>query len=169
MAQNKEVTKDCIFTALVLLMEQKEFKYITVTDISRKSGISRMTYYRTYSSKEDILVQHFRKIAQSMVEQAEGHADDALYIYYSYFLEHKKMTELLKQAELMDLVIESFSSLTDFLHRAIHPENQKKTGNNYAARYEAGGLFSILTHWLENDAPEDPEEMAKITLKIMKK
>ncbi|MCD7743711.1 MAG: TetR/AcrR family transcriptional regulator [Lachnospiraceae bacterium] len=169
MAQNKEVTKDCIFTALVLLMEQKEYKYITVTDISRKSGISRMTYYRTYSSKEDILVQHFRKIAQSMVDQADGQADEALYSFYSYFLEHKKMTELLKQAELMNLVIDSFSSLTDFLHRTIHPENLKRDTNNYAAHFEAGGLFSILTYWLASEVLESPEEMAKITLEIMKK
>ena len=56
------LVKECIFTALILLMEQQDYDKITITDITKKAGVSRMTYYRLYSSKEDILLQQFSKI-----------------------------------------------------------------------------------------------------------
>ncbi|MCD8336549.1 MAG: TetR/AcrR family transcriptional regulator [Lachnospiraceae bacterium] len=169
MGQDKESTKDCIFTALTLLMEQKEYKYITVTDIARKSGISRMTYYRTYSSKEDILVQHFRKVAQQIVSDSQGNEEQALFLFFTWFQEHSKLTELLEQAHLMNLLIDCFSVFTDFLYGAIHSGENKQPEAEYAVRFEAGGLFSLLTHSLAEGAKESPEEMAQITLKIMRK
>ncbi|MCC8102288.1 MAG: TetR family transcriptional regulator C-terminal domain-containing protein [Clostridiales bacterium] len=169
MAQDKETTKGCIFTALTLLMEQKEYKYITVTDIARKSGVSRITYYRTYSSKEDILVQHFQKVAQQMVAEAQGNEETALCIFFKWFQEHRKLTELLEQAHLLNLLVACFSVFTDFLYEAIHSEEEVQPDARYAARFEAGGLFSLLMHALAEGAEESPEEMAQITLKIMKK
>jgi len=169
MAQDKEKTKDCIFTALTSLMEQKEYQYITVTDIARKSGISRMTYYRTYSSKEDILLQHFRKVAQQIVSDAQGDEERALSLFFSWFQEHRKLTELLEQAHLMGLLIDCFSVFTDFLYNAIHTEEKTQPITEYATRFEAGGLFSLLTHSLTEGDLESPEEMAQITLKIMRK
>ncbi|MCC8066248.1 MAG: TetR/AcrR family transcriptional regulator [Clostridiales bacterium] len=167
MSREKETTKDCIFTALILLMEQKEYKYITVTDIARKSGVSRMTYYRTYSSKEDILVQHFKKSAQSIVTEANGQADQALYGFFTYFLKNQKMTTLLEQADLMKILIDCFSVLTDFLYDSLHTVSSQSQKSHYAARFEVGGLFSVLTQWIENGAEESPEEMAAITLEII--
>ncbi len=193
MAQNKEATKDCIFTALILLMEQKEYKYITVTDIARKAGVSRMTYYRTYSSKEDILVQHFQKSARAMIPDAlhgipaesgqdagadtgagnlsksasEDNARRALCIFFAWFQKNRGLTKLLDDAGLMGLLIECFSVFTEYLFRMLHAQNPEKTKQNYAENFAIGGLFSVLTHHLENGASESPEEMAEITLKIM--
>jgi len=169
MAQDKEATKDCIFSALIALMEQKEYKYITVTDIARKSGVSRMTYYRTYSSKEDILVQHFRKIAKQMVTRAEGDVSQALAGFYTYFQKYDNLTAIFAQSDLMHLVVESFSEFTDFLYDGLHPDSAKTAETGYATCYETGGLFSILTGWLAGGAKESPAEMSDITLRIMKK
>ncbi|MCD7833209.1 MAG: TetR/AcrR family transcriptional regulator [Lachnospiraceae bacterium] len=169
MSQDKETTKDSIFTALTQLMEQKEYKYITVTDIARKSGVSRMTYYRTYSSKEDILVQHFQKVAQKMVSDAQDSAERALCLFFTWFQKHRNLIELLEQAHLMKLLIDCFSVFTDFLYHTIHSEEDAQPESEYAVRFEAGGLFALLTHSLTERAEETPEEMARITLKIMRK
>ena len=39
------MTKECIFTALLILMEKKPYEEITITDIAKKAGVSRMSYY----------------------------------------------------------------------------------------------------------------------------
>lgn len=168
MAQDKEATKDCIFAALIGLMEQKEYKYITVTDIARKSGVSRMTYYRTYTSKEDILVQHFKKISQQMVTEAKEDISQALCSFFTYFQKYDKLTEVLTQVDLMSLVVDCFSGFTEFLYSAIHPDSLKNAQARYAIGYESGGLFSILIGWLSGNAVESPQEMSEIALSIMK-
>ncbi len=48
------LVRKCIFTSLMQLMEKKDFQQITVTEITGRAGVSRMAYYRNYTSKEDI-------------------------------------------------------------------------------------------------------------------
>ncbi|MCC8045142.1 MAG: TetR/AcrR family transcriptional regulator [Clostridiales bacterium] len=167
MAQDKEAKKDCIFKALTGLMEQKDYKYITITDITRKAGVSRMTYYRTYSSKEDILVQHFRKISQQLLMEAKENLEQALCSFFTYFQKNEMLTKILSQADLMSLVVKCFSSFTDYIYIELHPGSLNTMWNRYAACYESGGLFSILIGWISEGAVESPQEMCKIVLNIM--
>ena len=51
---------DCIYEALIQLMEKKDYKDITITDITRKAGVSRMAYYRNYADKDEILLRHLK-------------------------------------------------------------------------------------------------------------
>ena len=74
-SHDSSLVKDCIFTALMLLMEQKDFDDITITEIAKKAGVSRMTYYRTYSSKEDILIQYFNQMAEKLSDTIKEQPD----------------------------------------------------------------------------------------------
>ncbi len=51
---------DYMYQALVELMDKTPYDQITVTDITKKAGVSRMTFYRSYRSKDDILLDHFK-------------------------------------------------------------------------------------------------------------
>jgi len=42
--------------ALLLLMEEKDYDKIKITDIINKAGVSRSAFYRNYYWKKDILV-----------------------------------------------------------------------------------------------------------------
>ena len=48
------LARKCIATALSQLLKEKSFSSITVSELTKKAGVSSMTYYRNYSSKEDI-------------------------------------------------------------------------------------------------------------------
>jgi len=50
-AESNALTKESIETALLALMKEKNFSSITITDIAKKAGVSRLAYYRNYSSK----------------------------------------------------------------------------------------------------------------------
>lgn len=62
------LVKNYISTALLLLMEQNDYQSITVTDIAKKPEF-HADYYRTYSSKEDILIQYFNNIANDFISE----------------------------------------------------------------------------------------------------
>ena len=47
--------KQYIAEALLQLMEKKDLKEIHIKDLVAKAGVSRMSYYRYFSSKEEIL------------------------------------------------------------------------------------------------------------------
>ena len=63
-AASHQLTKECIHTALIYLMNEQPFEKITVTSIIKRSGVSRAAFYRNYTSKEEVL----REIGQNIYE-----------------------------------------------------------------------------------------------------
>ena len=53
--------KECLFTALLILMQSKNFHEITVTELTKKAGVSRMAFYRNYETIEDIIIEINKK------------------------------------------------------------------------------------------------------------
>lgn len=56
------IVKESITQALLILMESKDFQKITITDIVNKAGVVRMSFYRNYTRKEDVLLKHLQEI-----------------------------------------------------------------------------------------------------------
>ena len=57
-SEQKAFFQQCLYTALTTLMQEKKFEKISVGELCQRAGVSRMTYYRSYNNKEDILLQH---------------------------------------------------------------------------------------------------------------
>lgn len=66
---NKEanqLTKESIETALLFLLEKKELKQISVSELVRKAGVSRNAFYRNYKSKEEILEAYYERTSSNL-------------------------------------------------------------------------------------------------------
>ena len=48
-------TRQCIGEAMIALMQDKNYEEITISDIVKKAGVSRMTFYHYFQSKTDAL------------------------------------------------------------------------------------------------------------------
>ncbi|HEM3725403.1 TPA: TetR/AcrR family transcriptional regulator [Streptococcus suis] len=66
---NKEanqLTKESIETALLFLLEKKDMKQISVSELVRKAGVSRNAFYRNYKSKEEILEVYYERTSSNL-------------------------------------------------------------------------------------------------------
>lgn len=64
---NKEMnqlTRESIETALLFLLEKKDLKQISVSELARKAGVSRNAFYRNYKSKEEILEAYYERTSE---------------------------------------------------------------------------------------------------------
>ena len=43
--------------ALLLLLEKKDYEFITITEICQKAGVNRSTFYLHYESMDDLLIE----------------------------------------------------------------------------------------------------------------
>ena len=43
-------SRDCMVQALIQLLKTKSLSNITITELTERAGVSRMTYYRNYHS-----------------------------------------------------------------------------------------------------------------------
>lgn len=175
MRQNKKtenpLLKECFFTALIRLMDQKDFKDITISEIAQKAGVSRMTYYRTYSSKEDILLQYFDDQAENLIQMVKDQPDmtdkQFFTILFHSFQDHGYFMKYLYQAGLISNILNHF---TEFIH-LLYTESGKISCTDsdiqYPISFMAGGLYMLLLRWIESGQKETPEEMAQISLDIL--
>ena len=48
--------------ALLRLLEKKEFDFITITEVCKKAGVNRSTFYLHYENMDDLLVETIEMI-----------------------------------------------------------------------------------------------------------
>ena len=84
MNSNKFI-KECIVKSLVSLMKEKEFKNISITEITKKAGVSRMAYYRNYNFKEDILNDYMTTLIEDYKNKREENKDNPYLLILNAF------------------------------------------------------------------------------------
>lgn len=168
--QNK-ITRECIFSALMILMKNKQYKEISITEITHKAGVSRMAYYRNFSSKDDIIISHLDTLFEEYTNQIKSTADISeklqCTLFFCFFREHKEFIENIVKAKLFYLLLQQFDNYTDNMLKnfsSIKSNTEKK--HYYITQFMSGGLFKILIAWIDDGLQESDEYMADIVLDL---
>ena len=64
--ESNQLTRECLQLSLMHLMSDQPYEKITVSEIVRRAGVSRMAFYRNYTDKEDILHELGNKLVESI-------------------------------------------------------------------------------------------------------
>ena len=157
--ESNRITRECLRTALIALMGQKPFDKISVSEIVRRSGVSRTAFYRNYSTKEDILNEACNAFLDSIAASFSGSRfrNDRRGWYHDYFQdirEHADTFRLLLQAHMVNTPV--FSSLS--LNRKLNPPAESASPYDFLAW--AGALSSVPVHWFQNGMKESDDFMA---------
>ena len=161
--ETNRLVKECISTALLELMKSKDFDSITITDITQKAGVSRMAYYRNYSSKEDILDQYMDEIGTAIHEKiAKGITRSRLQEYYQSLFEqlgaHRDLVVSTHRAHLAELILRHINK-----NMALtFPPDSGETKARYRHFYLAGAFYNVLMQWIRSGMHESSAEMARI-------
>ena len=70
--QRNRFTRMCMGDALVNIMQQKAYDKISVSDIVKKAGVSRMTYYNYYETKEELVKDYIEEITSLYLEEEKN-------------------------------------------------------------------------------------------------
>lgn len=62
--ESNQITRESIETALLFLLEKKDLKHISISELVHKAGVSRNAFYRNYKSKEEILEKAYLRTSQ---------------------------------------------------------------------------------------------------------
>lgn len=158
------MTRECIYTALLLLMEQKPYEDISITEIANKAGVSRMSYYRLYSSKDDILEQRCHEIfgkwlMDIKVQEIEDKYHFAV-LLFQVCREHHELLETLLHARLHDLVQKNLVRYCSYLAEDFFHMDMEDKWTDYWIHAVSGKFSMLVGRWIETGMKESPEEMA---------
>lgn len=168
---SKEFTKSCMMDALLQLMHTKDYNQISVTDITRRAGVSRMSYYRNYTCKDDILMDYMYHILKEYALELSGPSFRSGFQTYSHILyslkylqKYKDYVLCLKKANRSEILLKGL----DLYMLSVTGAFQKSDLEKYQLYYYSGALYNIFMHWLENDMKEDIKVIASIIYEHVK-
>lgn len=159
--ESNRLTREAIESALLLLMEKKNFETISITDIIRRAGVSRSAYYRNYTSKEDILLNVFNEAAKTIVSaMAESitrrNASDCYQILFEKVWASRGLFEIIKEAGM----IYRFQGAVNRRYLSLLP--QDAIHEHYRILSWVGSVFNMIFGWIDRGYRESPVEMALI-------
>lgn len=163
-AQQKQFFQQCLYTALRKLMAQKAFADIGIAELCAVAGVSRMTYYRSYTCKEEILLQHLDELFARYYAQLQSREVLTFYelsrsFFHSIHGEEDAFFEAVIQAGLASLLMDRFY---EYLERIFALLPLRETPNRYLRSFVAGGLYKIMIDWLKSGADLPEAEMARL-------
>ncbi|MCD7891755.1 MAG: TetR/AcrR family transcriptional regulator [Ruminococcus sp.] len=175
--------------AFLELLEQKDFEYITVTEICKKADVNRSTFYLHYETIGDLLSEclegmndHFfryfqesmsefkRKIEKAPLDQLFLITPNYLIPYLTYISEHRTgFKVVLAKPEIMgtDKTYASFfhEILNPILARYGIPENER----DYFMSFYTAGVMGIISRWLQLDCQSSMEDITEIIMKVIRR
>ena len=161
------LTKECILTALLRLMEERPYDSISITDITSLAGVSRMAYYRNYSSKEEILIKHLEDEEKKIIENAIGTKSfsikDIIFYVSDFIQDNSSVIKAVYSAGLTH-------RLTDMLKDRIYsyfPVANQTTEGKYAVRFYVGAILSVYRYWIDNGMEEPADTVSEIVWKLV--
>jgi AcrR family transcriptional regulator len=138
-------------SALVALLQARDFESITVQQVLDRAGVSRATFYAHYRNKVDVLHSSYESVLQWFDDRLEARTGDPRLFAVAEFLEHMhEMDGLivsLRQAGQMGPMRELFIS-----HAARSIEQRlagqaDESRRRLVARMLAGALAEAVDWW----------------------
>ncbi len=155
---NNAIIRESITEALLRLMRQKSFSKITVSEITQLAGVARVSFYRNYESKEDILVQKLNEAALAWFGQLVKDADSDIVLgLFEHSLEMKEIALLVYRHNLSHLLLKNINDCV-----GSKPDNTAEEA--YRNAYLAGSMFGVLDEWIRRGMITSPETMSRIFL-----
>ena len=158
--ESMELTKSYITEALFALMDKMPYDEISVSDIAKKAGVGRATFYRHYKTKEDVIREYFVQETAAFlkaVPQAPTDYDDFYEMIFTAF-------PLLRQEKtafrrLLDAHMEAF--YYEYMNRmlVLNFEQNHYSDFFYAPYHIAGSLCNVSLAWVKRDCMESVKQM----------
>ena len=166
--------QSCVEKALLQLMKTKNYNDIAVGEIAGQAGIHRATFYRHFTSKEEVLrCCLFEMLPKNSSATEVPKTDFKSFIYpvFQVFYENREQLLLLNKAglsgQLLDVLKEYFSF--DEIPDAAGGISDTQDGPNirkFQMAFRIGGIYSCLLLWFSHDMRETPAEMTKIAASV---
>lgn len=106
--EQKIQSKGLIVQSLVYLMRKKSFHEIKITEICKKAGVSRLSYYRNFESKEDIVLYYFNnnfeKIIGKITMMESISYRELIEMLFLHFMENLEENKLFFRDKLIYLI-----------------------------------------------------------------
>lgn len=162
----KEITE-----ALLHLMKLYPYNEITVKQIVLETSLVRKTFYRNFSSKDDVLNSHIASLLLDYVETVSKPQSDVFSIIFSFCNMNKELLKILYKNNIMYILLQNMNQIVPIAHAHLDQAMQNfpfSFGNlnpEYLLAFNIGAIYNVIAKWVEQGMVDSPDEITA-TLKM---
>ena len=153
-AERNTYVKRQLTAALLELLKEKELRDISVSEIACAAGVHRVSFYRSFHEKEDILQDYMNATYEEWERQRAPSQDNAAGLF-AYMAQNGPFYLLLHRRGL-------FSLFKNVLLAHMGPRPEFSNHMAYATAFLAHGIYGGIAEWVARGMQESPEEMAAL-------
>lgn len=163
-----ELSREWLTDALFDLMENNEYELITIKNLTEKAGVSRLTFYRHFESKDSILLAHmervFNKYYSEILNNNTMDLKKALKLCFVYWKNDERAVRLLVKHKLTNLLTRAFNVyIPIILEMNLLPFSI----NRLQRKFLEGGLLSTMIDWLMYPNQSSEEDISNMIIDIV--
>ena len=146
---------NAITEALLDLLQTKPLNSISIGEITTKANVSRNSFYRNFSAKEDIIRLRIRTYLNQWSSLTSDQNSDPKEIFAQLFTvaeQHKNFFLILKNADLLYL-------LQDEFFKNYGPSEEDDEVSAYAKAFFAYSTYGFLETWIKRGMKQTAEDM----------
>ena len=148
--ESRMLTREALRYALFDLLKEKKIDSIKVVDLVKRAGVSRASFYRNYTSINDIIS-----------DTIDLTIDDVLNLMNDNF--SKNLPSIIAIFRKNQLYLNNLYE-SGYLHLLLERFNDKFNPDYYRASW-AGMYYNVLYIWIKNGMKESSDELIKIIKK----
>ena len=168
--------------ALISLLEEKSFEYITVSEICKRADVNRSTFYLHYEKTVDLLDETARfllddfmsyfnvdlknitnKFKESTLDELNFISDEYLHPYLSYIKDNKRVFSTVLLHSVSFGFNEIFQKLYENIFNPILERfNYPIADRKYAMMFYLNGITAVVTEWLKDGCEKTIGEISQI-------
>lgn len=168
--KKKEITmhdtvREALSVAFIQLLEKRPYERITASDIARRAGVSRSSFYRIFGSKETLMLEYlqekyrafFHCAASDSTPSFAGDRRAFLLARFDFIRENGMIFTTLEREGLLEHFFEQLDSeLLDFLSEI------PLSATPYQRAIFSGASAGVIRCWIRRRFLEMPEELLEL-------
>lgn len=163
-AEKNSYVKNQITNALLKLLETKELCDISISEITNKAQVSRISFYRNYETKEAVLREYIQKLFcewnREYDENGKPHSDQAhVGAMFAHFIKYKPFYLLLHERGISYLMRDAVGEV---MTKGLNIPDRESNIGAYILSFFVYGFYGWVEEWFACGMQESAEEMVEL-------
>ena len=154
--------KQQITRTLIQLLEEKDISDISIKELCDTAMIGRASFYRNYSSKDNVIATYAHELISNWGEALEKNPEANIRNFFEHLFNHFAENRTF----YLSLHKQGLSSiLLDTIKKKMELTASLPNSDAYGRAWLAYGIYGLIEEWIGRGMVESPSEMNMIIIK----
>ena len=174
--QRVAITKRLLKESMIQILQKKNIRQVTVSELCSRAGINRSTFYAHYSIPADVLMEIKKDFASSLAESIRYptqncSVSEKLRIICRYIYDNRQLQKIIlsnsSDDEVLEAALETSPDIWGPVKDTDYIRGLDRDSDILARSFYYYGFFRVLREWITRDIQKTPEEVAGILYSIL--